>query len=72
MTTIKVATIFEKGRLRPVWFICEGRKYSVKEITYEWRSREGASRIYHYAVSNGANIFELVFNDKEMTWQLRE
>jgi len=70
MTTIKVATIFEKGKLKPVWFIHEGRKYAVKEITYEWQSKDGASKVYHYAVSDGANVFELVFNDKEMLWKL--
>ena len=70
MTTIKVATIFEKGKQRPVWFIHEGRKYVVKEITYEWQSKEGTAKVYHYAVSDGANVFELVFNDKEMVWQL--
>jgi len=70
--TIKVASIFEKGALKPVWFIHDKRKYTVKEICYRWITRNGVSKVYHFAVSDGANTFEISFDDKEMTWDLKE
>ncbi len=73
MCTIKVATIFEKRKLKPVWFILDGRKYTVKKINYEWNSKEGDSKLYHFSVSDGSdNTHEIVFDDKEMRWEKRE
>ena len=72
MQTIKVATIFEKGKIRPVWFLYEGRKYIVKDINYEWTKKNGQSKVYHFAVSDGTNSFELRFDDREMTWKIQE
>ncbi len=72
MTTIKVATIFEKGKLKPVWFIHEARKYPVKEISYEWISKNGASKLYHFAVSDGTNTYSIYFDDRNMKWELDE
>ena len=69
---IKVATIFEKGRIKPVWFIRDGHKCVIKEMNYEWIKKNGQSKIYHFAVSDGTNSFELSFDDREMTWKIEE
>ena len=68
--TIKVATIFEKGLLKPVWFIFEKRKYEIKQIHYRWETKDGAAKVYHFSVNDGTNVHELSFHDKEMTWKL--
>ncbi|MFA5104631.1 MAG: hypothetical protein WC527_05605 [Candidatus Margulisiibacteriota bacterium] len=70
--SIKVATIFEKGKLKPVWFVLENRQYRIQEINYEWQTKNGLSKVYHFAVSDGVNTFELMFDDKEMRWEIDE
>lgn len=66
---IKVMAVFEKG-VRPVKFKWRGRVYPVKEITYTWASKEGEASILHFSVTDGATLFELAYNQKELEWTL--
>ncbi|MBI5454474.1 MAG: hypothetical protein HY956_07605 [Deltaproteobacteria bacterium] len=66
---IKVMAVFEKG-VRPVKFKWRGRVYPVKEITYTWTSKEGEAPILHFSVTDGATLFELAYNQKELEWTL--
>jgi len=70
---IKVYTVFNTAgqKIVPVKFHWSGRMYRAEEITYRWRSRQGAVTLLHFAVREGQNLFELVFNTHEMTWELR-
>jgi hypothetical protein len=70
--SIKVAAIFEKGKMKPAWFVLDNRRYQVQEINYEWQTKKGLSKVYHFAVSDGTNSFEISFDDKEMTWEIKE
>jgi hypothetical protein len=45
-------------------------RYTVKQVTFSWRSREGSAPIYHFAVTDGANLFELSFHTKTAEWLL--
>jgi hypothetical protein len=68
---IIVAAIFgQKPWLKPVWFIWQGRQYRVKKITYTWVDKEGQEKLYHFAVTDGANLYELCYNSIQLTWQL--
>ena len=34
---VKVGAVFGGGKkIRPVWFVWEGREYHIKDITYTW------------------------------------
>ncbi len=68
---VRVAVIFGPGnRLRPVWFDWRRRKYEVREITYTWQERHGDATIIHFAVSDGANLFELAYDSTSRIWAL--
>jgi hypothetical protein len=68
---IRVAVIFGPGNtIRPVWFDWGRRKHEVREVTYSWQAREGTATVLHFAVSDGANLFELAFNSTNRTWLL--
>jgi hypothetical protein len=68
---IRVAVIFGPGkRLMPVWFDWNRRKHQVREVTYHWRHRTGDDLILHYSVSDGAALYELVYNTAEQVWVL--
>ena len=68
---VRVAVIFGPGnRLRPVWFDWQRRKHQVREVTYHWRHRTGNDLILHYAVTDGAALYELAYNATEQVWVL--
>jgi hypothetical protein len=68
---IRVAVIFGPGnQIRPVWFEWRRRKHEVREVTYSWQELEGAATILHFAVSDGANLFELAWNSTSRVWSL--
>jgi hypothetical protein len=68
---IRVAVIFGPGnRLRPVWFDWRRRKYEVRAVTYTWQERRGNATILHFAVSSGADLFELAYDTVGQTWAL--
>jgi len=70
---VKVYTVFNTAgqKIVPVKFQWGNRIYRAEEITYTWRSQQGATTLLHFAVRDGQNLFELVFNTHEMTWELR-
>jgi len=68
---IRVAVIFGPGSaIRPVWFDWRRRKYAVREVTYSWQERQGEAAILHFAVSDGASLFELAYDTAGRTWAL--
>lgn len=68
---LRVAVIFGPGTsIRPVWFDRRGRKYPVKEVTYTWQERQGEATILHFAVSDGADLYELSYNSGSQMWTL--
>lgn len=68
---VRVGVIFgEDGRLQPVWFARNGRRYAVDRVTYAWQERDGAVKIYHFAVAVGGTVFELALNASTLTWRL--
>ena len=68
---VRVAVIFgPENNIRPVWFDWRRRKYEVREITYTWQEREGEATLLRFAVTDGANLFELTFNSADRIWSL--
>ena len=69
--TIRVAVIFgTSGRIQPVWFDWGNHKHTIHEITYQWQDRSGEATRYHFAVSDGVNLYELVYNTGRHQWTL--
>ena len=68
---VRVGAIFEAdGRLKPVWFAHRGRQLAVERVTYAWKERDGAKRLYHFAVKVGATVYELVLDVENFGWRL--
>lgn len=57
-------------RLQPVVFEWRKRQYRVRDITYVWRESRGESERYHYAVSDGTNVYELCYEARSFNWTL--
>lgn len=68
---IIVAAVFGKNpQLKPVWFVWRGQKYKILKVTYSWADNEGRTKRYHFAVSDGANVYELCYDSERLIWQL--
>jgi hypothetical protein len=57
-------------RIRPVRFNWSGRLFEIKEITYTWKTREGKKNMYHFSVTDGGSLYELIFETDSLIWRL--
>jgi hypothetical protein len=68
---IKVAAIFAPGsQVKPVWFEWRRRKHAITETSYFWKDCCGDATRLHFAVSDGSNLFELMFDPHAQHWTL--
>ena len=67
---IAVNAVFERGQVRPVWFLWGLRRVAIREITQRWQTREGTAPLLHLGVTDGTTCFELVFNQSTCVWRL--
>jgi hypothetical protein len=68
---IRVAAIFAPGsKIKPVWFEWRRQKHTVKELSYFWKDHVGDETRLHFAVTDGINLFELVYNAFDQSWNL--
>jgi hypothetical protein len=42
----------------------------VKDVTYEWTTGKGSSRLLHFSVTDGNTLYELSFNTDSINWIL--
>ncbi len=68
---IEVAVLFgRRERIRPVWFLWDGRKIPVRKITYRWTERDGEETSFHFSVTDGGSLYELSYSTKKLLWEL--
>jgi len=59
-------------RIRPVRFKWNGKLFDIKEITYSWQTREGQTKVYHFSITDGKNLYELSFNTTSLLWSIEK
>ena len=68
---VRVAAVFAPGRqIKPVWFDWQRKKYTVRETTYCWEDKAGDAVLLHFSVTDGAALFELIYNTVDQGWTL--
>jgi hypothetical protein len=67
---VKVAAVFSRGTIRPVWFEWNGRQVRIKETTFIWTTFEGSSTVRHFSVSDGKGLYEICYNSESLGWKL--
>ncbi len=67
---IKVAVVFSRGQITPVWFSWDHRQIHVRETTFAWKTWEGKAAIYHFSVTDGQGLYELCYNATTLNWRL--
>ena len=71
---IRVATVFEAGNIRPVWFETEqaaADRISVTKVNMIWDHHVGSAKLISFAVTaTDGNNYTLEFNTEELAWSL--
>lgn len=67
---IKVGVVFGNTKIKPRWFIWGSRRIDITEVNYTWKTKEGKNTFYHFAVSDGINVFELSYDSEGAKWEL--
>lgn len=67
---IRVAVVFSRGEVRPVWFDWNGRQIRIREVAFNWQTREGRSVLLHFSVTDGRGLYEICYNREGMEWRL--
>lgn len=68
---VKVAVVFEPGKVRPVWFEVLGReRVQVDGITALWTCTRGAAKIMNFEITGGGEKYSLEYNTLELTWRV--
>ena len=67
---LKTGVIFDRQLIRPAWFVWNGRRYAVRQVTQRWQTKEGQAPILHVGVTDGASTFELTLNQHSLIWRL--
>jgi len=67
---IEVGVIFKSGQVFPRWFVWQGRKVMVKDVTFHWTDKRGGEVLHFYALSDGINLYQVYFNNKHLHWRM--
>jgi hypothetical protein len=67
---VKVLAVFDEEGIKPLRFQWRGMTYSVKQITFRWKERKGGADIHRFAVSDGTNAFQLIYNSERLDWKV--
>jgi hypothetical protein len=69
---IVMASFGGEAKLKPIKFKWAQRVIVIKETTYMWTERVGATKVYHFSVTDGGASYELSFNTLSMLWTLEK
>lgn len=67
---VEVEARFSPRGMRPMWFVWQGRRRAVREITCAWSERDGAAVHRCFAVTDGEALYELRFDAGALRWRL--
>ena len=69
---IKVAAVFDGARVTPKWFFWGRQKHKVERVEHTWRSKVGETPLLFFAVTDGANVYEIRLDQKKLEWVLEK
>ncbi len=68
---VDVIASFGRKGVQPRLFVWAKRRYAVSRVTASWTEPAGFFRRHHFTVlTDGANLYELCFNTRDLIWRL--
>lgn len=69
---IEVLVAFMKGKVLPLSFSWNSRKYSISKVNLIHSEKIGQNKWYYFSVSAGEDYFQLGFDTGKNQWILKE
>lgn len=69
---LKVACVFENGKLRPTYFWRGEKIYRVLKVEFCYFKDNGRERIFYFSVVSDRGNFEISFNRERFSWWLEK
>ena len=67
---IKVVSLFELGKMKPILFSWRNRNYKILETVFSYSKNKGKDKIFYFSVNTGGSVFELAFNQQKFSWEI--
>ncbi|MCE5195355.1 MAG: hypothetical protein LLF28_07925 [Nitrospiraceae bacterium] len=67
-----IASFGMSDKIRPLRFEWGGRQIDITDITYMWETKEGKDKLYHFSVTDGETLYELVFDSCSLVWKIEQ
>lgn len=67
--SVRVWALFEQSKVTPLCFEWRQRPHKV-QVTYRWDHLAGRALMLHFAVTDGASLFELAYDTAGQSWTL--
>ncbi len=67
---VHVETFFSGRKIIPRWFLWNGKKINIEQVTQSWEEKRCGKKTYHFAVYDGNSIFNIIFDPAGLIWTL--
>ena len=67
---IDCRVLFQRGKITPLSIFWKKKWFKIEEVLLRWEEREGKELLRHFSVTDGANIFHIVFYPDSLVWKL--
>jgi hypothetical protein len=67
---VKVGVVFNRGEIRPVWFLWKGRQIRIRETTFTWKTWQGSAPVLHFSVTDGESLYEIIYHTQTFQWMV--
>ena len=70
--SIDVGAVFTSRGMQPVWFIWQGRRRLIRQVTYAWKELDGAQLVRYFTVADETGVYDLCFHPRSLRWRLAQ
>jgi hypothetical protein len=67
---VSCEVLFKKGKVTPRYLLWKKKWYKIEKVLLRWEERDGKELLRHFSVTDGGNIFHIVFCPESLNWKL--
>jgi len=67
---IKVVSLFEAGKIKPLLFSWRKRLYKIIEVVFSYSKNLGQEKVFYFSVQTAGGNFEISFNRENFSWEM--
>ncbi|HNP89118.1 MAG: hypothetical protein BWY24_00246 [Microgenomates group bacterium ADurb.Bin219] len=67
---IRVVSLFEAGKIKPLLFSWRKRLYKIIEVAFSYSKNLGQEKVFYFSVQTAGGNFEISFNREKFSWEM--